>query len=349
MALTVRAAVFSLLVAGFLLPSGLTATAPLQPHEFGPSVKTLATAAGSQLVTSATLAASAVPTDLPADVVARKALPEPTGNAHDGSNTMATATVVARPVSGTFLRAGLVAAASVASGPLLARQHSAGDAIHSTAITTALQRRQQRHSTSAASTGLLQLIDNMDKNLSLSWAALLGSIFVWGIVVTVFAYRYHTHRSLPAADKPSKDLEQELAKLTTWKYGLCTCAVEPSMFAFSLFCPVVHWADTLSVVGITTFWTAFGLFFGISVMNALTTGVVFWIALACTCAYFRNELRRTFGMRIDAQTIIGDFFIYLCCVPCAITQEARHVKEAARCRHEAIKQVHSKEELPNET
>lgn len=161
-------------------------------------------------------------------------------------------------------------------------------------------------------------------------------ILLWGSITTLCAFYFHKMRALPEAD-PNLANEAERNSLANWKVGICNCFEDPAVFCMSLCCPAIRWAHTMSLVKILTFWSAFAVFFGCSMINAVTAGTFFWIVMAALGAHYRSNLRKIFGMDMTGfRTLALDFLLYLCCIPCVISQEAQHVRAAAACGHKAI-------------
>lgn len=165
---------------------------------------------------------------------------------------------------------------------------------------------------------------------------LIGSVLIWGILTGIIAYFYHKNRELPELDS-TMDNDKEREELKNWKVTPFSCMTEPKIFAFSLFCPSIRWAHTLSVLDILGFWPGFAIFYGLALLNAFTAGLLCWIALAAVCTYYRQAMRGKFNMEDGGWMMIAnDCVCYAFCTCCMVAQEASQIEAAARCGHEAI-------------
>merc|ERR550537_1909894 len=84
--------------------------------------------------------------------------------------------------------------------------------------------------------------------------------------------------------------------------------------------------DSVKLVG---FWVAIALFMTLEILDMMT-GITMWILVAVFFAYYRQELRKKLNMKNDSEDAIKDFAMWCCCACCAITQEARQVKDAPK-------------------
>jgi len=164
----------------------------------------------------------------------------------------------------------------------------------------------------------------------------VATILIWGTLTTVCGYFFHKYRELPPVD-PSLATEDERKKLSVWHVGVFGCMQDPRVCAMSVFCPAIRWSHTMSIVKVLSFWSAFAIFFGLSLANAFTAGSLFWIILSIVCAYYRTELKQKFGMETQGwKTYAEDCCLYCFCPCCLVAQEALHVRQAARCDHPAV-------------
>jgi len=164
----------------------------------------------------------------------------------------------------------------------------------------------------------------------------VATILIWGTLTVVCGYFFHKYRKLPAVD-PSLATEDERKKLSTWHVGVFGCTQDPRVCATSFLCPAIRWSHTMSIVKVLSFWSAFAIFFGLSLANAFTAGSLFWIILSIVCAYYRTQLKQQFGMETQGwRTYAEDCCLYCFCACCLVAQEAQHVRQAARCDHPAV-------------
>lgn len=159
---------------------------------------------------------------------------------------------------------------------------------------------------------------------------------VW-VVLAAAAYFccYRPMSPLPekTVEKMPDDGEEQLGKLLT--AGHWRCFDDSSICLCAFLCPSLRWADTTSLAGKLTFWTAFLAFTGLGLLNVAATGAVYGLFTACLILYFRQQLRDKLGVESGTfMTCCLDFFFVCCCPCCAIAQEARIVKEAIEMGHE---------------
>lgn len=105
--------------------------------------------------------------------------------------------------------------------------------------------------------------------------------------------------------------------------SLFDCFHDPRLCFLSCCCGCIVWAHTMDFQFRKrwTYWSAFAISFFLLVIYPYTAGIS---ALAITImgTIARQAMRQQY--RIDSctpKTIIGDFFTWLCCTPCAIVQE----------------------------
>jgi len=103
--------------------------------------------------------------------------------------------------------------------------------------------------------------------------------------------------------------------------GLFDVSNDWSIFAWSCFCPCVRWSDTMSKLFLISFFLGVGIWATLLMMNAAVTGLGF-------CCLVVLGATNRFWIRSDLKMpprYASDFLAYLCCMPCAVAQEARHV------------------------
>lgn len=151
---------------------------------------------------------------------------------------------------------------------------------------------------------------------------------IHAIMASLLAFCYLRYRCVPAPGAQTGE------QLSDWSTGCCDWYQEPGTAFTSCCCPAIRWAETLSeVTGLHNFWTAFaGFLILMSCARLLTLPIVSgfaWVVLSAVCAAYRQEFRRKFGFENQGGvTYLLDFLMHMCCVCCALTQEARHVEDA---------------------
>lgn len=158
------------------------------------------------------------------------------------------------------------------------------------------------------------------------------TFLILAMISALFALYYVNHKPRVFAAHPSS----EIFTLSDWKASDIVCPgswlTEKQICLCSCCCPCIRWADTISMLGLMRFWSAFFIFLIISYLHEISGGsLVWWLALVLLCTYERQQIRKIFGMpRGTFGTIAADCCCYCWCLPCTIAQEARHVEKAVR-------------------
>lgn len=137
----------------------------------------------------------------------------------------------------------------------------------------------------------------------------------------------------------------ERANMRVWSSGPFDCFQDLPICCWSCWCPLIRWADSVEMLGFMAFWVAIAIFLAIDFLTYIGLGF-FWLLAISILTYHRQKMRRSFNMDGQGEfcTYCGDCFLYLCCSPCAVAQEARHVEFAAMVDHEAVKHQRPREE-----
>lgn len=165
------------------------------------------------------------------------------------------------------------------------------------------------------------------------WDAVSALIYV--VLVCLVACFY-----VPAKTGPPNDgLEHTVETAShSWRYGPFSCLGDSRICCWTCFCAPIRWADTMRMLGFFSFWSALSLWLGLAVLDMLTAGVFFWVALLFIQVSQRRKIRKAF--RIDHSGVgscVEDIVLYLCCPCCAVCQEARQVELARAVGHPAVK------------
>ncbi|CAI5977776.1 unnamed protein product [Closterium sp. NIES-65] len=104
----------------------------------------------------------------------------------------------------------------------------------------------------------------------------------------------------------------------TWTTGLCGCCEDIPGACCTYFCPCVILGRNVNIVtdGFTESSTACCLFF---LVDSLTLGLCGFVY---SCGY-RTRLRQKYDL---PESPCGDCLTHLCCLPCALCQENRELK-----------------------
>jgi Cys-rich protein (TIGR01571 family) len=167
-------------------------------------------------------------------------------------------------------------------------------------------------------------------------------IFVtWLVCYFLLAAYYHKYVLFYA---PVEEEKSKLAKQQTFqgfhyfRSGLFDCASEPGICFWSCCCPGIRWADTMSNLGVHSFYTSFWI------LTALYC-IMFWplatmighLVIAAVMAWQRQAIREQFEFEDQGGiTCASDCFTYIFCMCCAVAQEARQCREACKVGHPAI-------------
>lgn len=186
------------------------------------------------------------------------------------------------------------------------------------------------HRQEPANQGEMDITDNGNLFVA-NFRELLMSALIYAVLATLLAYYYKSHKA-PVEPKKAAD-ESTFSTWTTDILNPSDWAKDPAVCAMACCCPAIRWADSMQMVGIFSFWMAFAIFLAIETLNAITSGALFWLVLAVVVAINRQKLRTAFGMESNG---FMDYLCACCCLPCVLSQEARHIDEAAQCGHKAI-------------
>mmetsp|Transcript_77049 Transcript_77049/g.135903 ORF Transcript_77049/g.135903 Transcript_77049/m.135903 type:complete len:320 (+) Transcript_77049:103-1062(+) len=171
-----------------------------------------------------------------------------------------------------------------------------------------------------------------DSNRAKAFIAVLVDFVFYMVAVDAFA----SMKVWPAVREESNP-----GDLESWSSSLfCSTFDDMTIFWWSLMCPMIQHADSMQMIGKMRFTNGailFGsLWFGTFAYLPQTLVSLFFFLLLLTFCRQRN--RKIFNIQGygNAGYILADFFIVSCCMPCAISQEARHIKAAAIVGHEAV-------------
>lgn len=103
--------------------------------------------------------------------------------------------------------------------------------------------------------------------------------------------------------------------------GLFDVSSDWSIFAWSCFCPCIRWADTVSKLFFISFFMGVSMWATLLAFDGSLSGLGFCFLVifgASNRIWIRSELGMT-------RRLGSDCLAFLCCMPCAVAQEARHV------------------------
>jgi len=156
--------------------------------------------------------------------------------------------------------------------------------------------------------------------LSMALAAVLYLVLVFGVA---FCYMSFKGPRLTAA---SGYLPED-----GFSDAICECGQSWSICIWACFCPCIRWSDTVSQMRFTSFYLSLLIWSCLALTNWAFTGLGFLLVVLLG-AWHRGRIRGYFGLPRTCMTGIQDVIAWICCQPCAIAQEARHVERALGLR-----------------
>mmetsp|Transcript_60522 Transcript_60522/g.131130 ORF Transcript_60522/g.131130 Transcript_60522/m.131130 type:complete len:366 (+) Transcript_60522:52-1149(+) len=123
-----------------------------------------------------------------------------------------------------------------------------------------------------------------------------------------------------------------------FRHGLCDWYEDWETCAYACCCSIPRLADTFAAAELIDYWKSVFLciityVLAYSATATLSSGgnswMVDWLLIAMFGAYHRQALRKKLGSpaAATANRQLEDFFVWACCHPCAIAQEARQVDQ----------------------
>lgn len=156
----------------------------------------------------------------------------------------------------------------------------------------------------------------------------------WFLTVVLFAF-FYKRLVFYVPDVDASKMGDPNPNFKEWRYDLFDCCSEPLFCLVSCVFPSLTLADNLTK-------TRIGAFFATVIVSAFLIAMNFmvlilpWCAFAVYCTFHRQQLRNAFEMNAEDNSIYTDCLLYLFCNPCTLTQDARHIEEAAQVGHPAV-------------
>jgi Cys-rich protein (TIGR01571 family) len=125
---------------------------------------------------------------------------------------------------------------------------------------------------------------------------------------------------------PFSENEDPVETMNRHHFG---CFKTPCISFCACFCPMVQWAETMQIASILPVMPAIAIFAVCAALNVLTlTGCVLaGMFTSLLIIYYRQKLRKQFGLKAWTPENCLIDFLYVCCCPCcAIAQEAQAVR-----------------------
>jgi len=182
---------------------------------------------------------------------------------------------------------------------------------------------------------VVYVFPSMQTDVGTAFGLAIMSSVIWCSLVTLAACYYRSQKSFPQAI--SSRSKQDFNDWTSGPFDICSDA---RVCCWSCWCPCIRWADNMDMLGILGFWVGLLLFCGLIMLTTVPGGLLLWLVAVLLWMSFRQQLRLKFDMEQSTfRTFAGDCALYCCCWPCAIAQEARHIEEACRAAHPAMRKV----------
>jgi len=167
------------------------------------------------------------------------------------------------------------------------------------------------------------------------------SFLIWLVLYGLLACYYHKCVLFyaPLDETTGDDTKREHYRdFQEWRSGLFGCAEYPGITFWACCCPAIRWADTMSKVGFHTFYKAFAIMTLLwSLMFIPIASGLCFLVVVCYMTYTRQALRKTFEFEEHGgASWASDCLTMLCCMCCAVAQEARQTREACTIGHPAI-------------
>jgi Cys-rich protein (TIGR01571 family) len=136
-----------------------------------------------------------------------------------------------------------------------------------------------------------------------------------------------------------KHQENHFQEFREFRTGLFECSKHPEITFWACVCPGIRWADTMGKIGVHSFWKSFCILTSLYCISFFPIAtVVCYIIVITFMTYHRQQLRAVFDF--DEQgfgVAMGDCVTYLCCMCCAVAQEARQTRQACKVGHPCIR------------
>jgi len=182
---------------------------------------------------------------------------------------------------------------------------------------------------------VVYVFPSMQTDVGTAFGLAIMSSVIWCTLVTLAACVYRSQKSFPQAisSRSKQDFND-------WTSGPFDIHSDLKVCCWSCWCPCIRWADNMDMLGILGFWVGLLLFCGLIILTTVPGGLFLWLVAVLLWMSFRQQLRLKFDMeQSTVRTFLGDCALYCCCWPCAIAQEARHIEEACRAAHPAMRKL----------
>lgn len=182
---------------------------------------------------------------------------------------------------------------------------------------------------------LVYIFPTLNTDIGAIFGLSLATFVIWCTLVAATASLYRSRKAFPQAvsSRPEQDFND-------WTSGSFDIFSDWKVCCWSCWCPCIRWADNMDMLGIVSFWVGLLIFCALVLLGTVPGGLLFWLVASLLWMSFRQQFRMKFDMeQNNLRTFVGDCMLYCCCWPCAIAQEARHIEEACRAAHKAVRKA----------
>lgn len=126
--------------------------------------------------------------------------------------------------------------------------------------------------------------------------------------------------------------------LRQFSSGLFSCHKKLPITFWSFCCPGIRASDTYDKLGIFRFWMGFWITTALYCISFIPYAtIICQLMVVMFMTYHRQEIRKSFEFEDQGGiTWVTDCFTNMCCMCCALAQEARHTRLACIMEHKAI-------------
>lgn len=155
------------------------------------------------------------------------------------------------------------------------------------------------------------------------------------VLMVMLAVYYEQNRAWP---KPGDSAPEGAAvPLDEWSSDVCECWNDREACCWACWCPAIRWADNMSATKTLNYWAAFVVCAAPVLIIFGLYCILLWLPAVLVMTWYRQRFRAAFGIKaFQAGTIANDCWQYCCCIPCAISQEIRHLQKASESGHPAL-------------
>jgi len=159
------------------------------------------------------------------------------------------------------------------------------------------------------------------------WTVLVSGVLFF-IFTIVAAFVYQRNKKDPVPD-PNRRFNSGMARnKDDFTFGVCSFVEVPGMSLLTCCCFAIRWADTMRMASYMSFWVGVILMTLLQMSNAGTAGGLGIVALGVV-VYYRQKLRKDFGLEHSTMKSCCCDFCGYCWIPCCMAlQEARELEEA---------------------